>query len=617
MVDPGQLASDVVAGPAYFLGPGLAWLWLYLVAFERPTFARSIGFGRLTFWLLLPTGAISSLIILPFFTYHGDILSVDVAGGLVPVLFGTWLLWRPLGWSHAAVGRFLAAVALLAGAMFAALFLPTRVTLGPWSLALPSVALAEFLCAVAAPLLFALVSARGSDPPTNVRWVAALTFALTSAALIGTYWTTESVPGLGISSVFPDYLVLPIAVGALAPVLVGRLGAPRRWGIPIGYVAATFGVLLGADLLREPPLYASKTTGLYAIGGAGLFDLVYLSGLFAAATAFVVYLALERGHDAFATLDDVGGARPRSSSLLRRARQAASGGDPAIAVALARDSARRSAAFARRMNGLPPPSDPSRPWDGLPVERWVVGDHANLEALASSAPHEPTDGSRAVFAASVLDRVGQQLIAGRFADFRERAVAFGIDAAVVAAPATAILAYLILTGGSTFLEVTTNLWVNAAILGLVAAGVVYFVVAEALFGTTLGKSVRHLTVVDRDRQRVGVRSGLLRDIPKALPLTAVILGLTDLLIFARFANNSGAFPTGLSGSAALALGFAGILLFVVTALTVSGVVSMLSIQASGERQRLGDYLAGTWVLKEAVTGSSPPGATAGAPASSG
>ncbi len=65
--------------------------------------------------------------------------------------------------------------------------------------------------------------------------------------------------------------------------------------LPAAFVAGTFGVLVGADVLRQPPLYPSSSPGLYIIGGAGVFDLVYLSGLLALATAFAAHRLLGRG----------------------------------------------------------------------------------------------------------------------------------------------------------------------------------------------------------------------------------------------------------------------------------------------------------------------------------
>jgi uncharacterized membrane protein len=49
---------------------------------------------------------------------------------------------------------------------------------------------------------------------------------------------------------------------------------------PLAYIAGTLGILIGADLLRLPTV-RSMATPVASIGGAGTFDGIFLTGIFA------------------------------------------------------------------------------------------------------------------------------------------------------------------------------------------------------------------------------------------------------------------------------------------------------------------------------------------------
>jgi len=85
------------------------------------------------------------------------------------------------------------------------------------------------------------------------------------------YLTSVPIPHVGIAMPF---LLAPLAA-ALAAVSIDR-----ELAAPLAYIGGTLGVLIGADLLQ---LGAIPKLGapLASIGGAGPFDGIFLSGLFA------------------------------------------------------------------------------------------------------------------------------------------------------------------------------------------------------------------------------------------------------------------------------------------------------------------------------------------------
>jgi uncharacterized membrane protein len=92
------------------------------------------------------------------------------------------------------------------------------------------------------------------------------------------HFLAKTVPGLGIA--------LPIFVPAIASALIAVVLSLRR-AAPLAYIGGTLGALIGADLLN-----LSGVQGLGApvvsIGGAGIFDGVFLTGILAALLAAVV-----------------------------------------------------------------------------------------------------------------------------------------------------------------------------------------------------------------------------------------------------------------------------------------------------------------------------------------
>ena len=79
------------------------------------------------------------------------------------------------------------------------------------------------------------------------------------------------VRGIGISV---PIFVPPVAAAIVAMVLT------RRNAPPLAYIAGSLGTLLGADLLNLDKIHGLGTT-VASIGGAGTFDGIFLTGIFA------------------------------------------------------------------------------------------------------------------------------------------------------------------------------------------------------------------------------------------------------------------------------------------------------------------------------------------------
>ncbi len=94
---------------------------------------------------------------------------------------------------------------------------------------------------------------------------------------IVTYYSSRSIPGVGIA--------VPGFIPSITAVLITIILVQNPvYGVPIAYVSGTLGSLIGADvlrLMRDIRIFLESGSSLLSIGGAGTFDGVFLSGLFA------------------------------------------------------------------------------------------------------------------------------------------------------------------------------------------------------------------------------------------------------------------------------------------------------------------------------------------------
>ncbi len=86
---------------------------------------------------------------------------------------------------------------------------------------------------------------------------------------------SRPIPGFGIG--------MPVLVAPLAAALVGVSLAPAA-SAPLAYVAGTLGVLIGADLMRLEDIRRMGAP-MAAIGGAGTYDGIFITGIVAALLA--------------------------------------------------------------------------------------------------------------------------------------------------------------------------------------------------------------------------------------------------------------------------------------------------------------------------------------------
>ncbi len=613
LVDPAQLSLDIAGNVAGLALPAALWALLFLVAFERGPFADSLGFGRKAFWLLLPGALFASLAIVPIAPVSYDWVGVSLAGALFPLFVGALAVGRYASPRAAAIGLYLLVLLVEAGLLlvwvlpsfqgidrsFAAALGVTASTGAAWLVLLVAVAVAA--------VAVGLFGRANSSYPRVVAYLV----ALTSGVLVATFVATSAIPGVGIVEAFPDYLVTPVAAGVAAALVAPRVFPGKEgFALPSSYLAATFGVLLGADLLQQPPLYGHGAAGLYVIGGAGVFDLVYLSGLLAFAGAYLTHVALGR------SLAPVGAppreSRPTPIGRLGRAFRAGVYGSVGESIQASARAGREAAAQARLLLEVAPGPD-DRPWAGLPVPGWVVSDQANLDAVARSGTTDGREGYRAWLMARLLVLVGREVGLRRYGPMRSRTVAFLLDLLVVTAPAGGVFTALTLATPGSLDHLVSTVAFSAALYGYISAAFLYLVLAEALFGTTVGKWLLGLEVRDRTLRIPGGVAALVRNTPLLPILVLVGIGIS---LGVAFGFKAGASVGIVIAGIALPVGVLAVVsltAFVVVGVGLLGTIGILMVALTAERQRIGDLWAGTWVVTRGRSAPSPAPAPPPAP----
>jgi uncharacterized membrane protein len=93
-------------------------------------------------------------------------------------------------------------------------------------------------------------------------------------------YNVTSVSSAGVTSPFPLWLIPPAVASIFS--LLSCYKRPKH-AAPVAYISGTLGVLVGADLFHLPDILALPATNevTASIGGAAIFDMVFLAGVIA------------------------------------------------------------------------------------------------------------------------------------------------------------------------------------------------------------------------------------------------------------------------------------------------------------------------------------------------
>jgi len=112
-----------------------------------------------------------------------------------------------------------------------------------------------------------------------------------------TFFVTSPDPERGIVSTFP-YWLFPIMIASAISIWVSRKETKKA--APVAYTIGTLGVLIGADGFHLVELlhYQVSSTRFAVIGGASVFDMVFITGILAVFLDGLLIFQKKRKNDA-------------------------------------------------------------------------------------------------------------------------------------------------------------------------------------------------------------------------------------------------------------------------------------------------------------------------------
>jgi uncharacterized RDD family membrane protein YckC len=318
-----------------------------------------------------------------------------------------------------------------------------------------------------------------------------------------TFLLTRVQPNSGIVAEFPWLFLPSLAAAAVALILFSRRSAKAP---AYAYATATLGGLIGADIFHLPELFeAPEFVG--SIGGAGVYDLVYLAGLLSLAMVLLLARGQIRAEAPAWTPGEV--AARRVAQELEMATRAYQEGRPLAAIQRALVAVQERASRAVDASGA----------GTAPQLALAFGDakarHAYELLLAKADAREADEESArwAFFQAEYLLEHLELQERERFASIARRVGAFAIDGGFMFVVMVALGLLLFSARGlfsNTILVLTLLYWAWSIQL-------IYFTLFEYFWkGQTPGKRWTGIRTVTLDGDRPDFITVFTRNVVRVL-----------------------------------------------------------------------------------------------------
>ncbi len=294
------------------------------------------------------------------------------------------------------------------------------------------------------------------------------------------YGISRFEPGLGIVAEFPYYFAPSML--ALGFALLFERKPDKR--VTHAYTSAVIGTIIGADFVRIPLLIEERVLGSF--GGAGMMDLVYLSGLIAAIPIVIHYYPTYR----YSVSDD-----PLDLSLKKLRK-----GKTSESVHYAKLSVSKALWKASKLLGDCKDNyrDNKIGFTGvmrkLNLSTFIIEDLKTL--MRRDFGDDPIDSQKAFTTAKLMNETIFKSIKDKYTSLPRRVVAYLIDLSITSLPFFLIFYYLVFVGRHAALPGLFSPLVLAVSVLMISVQFIYFTIMEWYFGTTVGKSLFGLKVVN-------------------------------------------------------------------------------------------------------------------------
>jgi uncharacterized membrane protein/uncharacterized RDD family membrane protein YckC len=342
-----------------------------------------------------------------------------------------------------------------------------------------------------------------------------------------TYMSSEFRPTMGIVSEFPYYLFPSFCAIAMA-LLVYRTKITQ--GIPFAYAASTFGILIGADIVRIPQVLIgleeirqdlNLPIAAGSIGGAGGLDLVFLGGLMAIGPLF--FLAPRSLRRAEEIIPPSKAFENTLNQSLSHAEKMYESGNFKGAL----QSSLRTVELKIKDVGYKfgVNQSPYATLDMLLVNPYVRNDYWLLVNASKSESPTQNDAYRGILTSRHLLRELEKLETKLYATHGQRMVAFLLDSAII----TGIVISFFYLGGALGVYDLTEImsdqnfiWFIAFIMWLWIAQVVYFSIFEGWKGQSPGKRLVSIKVTTDEQTKCGYMDAFTRNVVRFLDIVLFV-----------------------------------------------------------------------------------------------
>lgn len=358
--------------------------------------------------------------------------------------------------------------------------------------------------------------------------------------LIGvlTYITTEFRPSLGIVSEFPYYLFPSFLAIGLA-LLVYKKDITS--GIPFAYATTTFGVLIGADIVRIPQVLVgleeirqemNLPIAAGSIGGAGGLDLVFLGGLIAIGPLlFLAPRSLRKSSEEITPSNAFEQSLDQTLSNSEKMLQEGNLDGAMNGAVRAVDMKIEDVGLKFRIR------QPSYiTLDMLQVHPYIRNDYWLLVNNSKSIYKTENDVFRGLVSARHIIKELERVETKIYATLTQRIVAFLIDLAIIIG---IVITFFYLGGVLGLYDLTDvgelfmSIWFVAFIMWLWVAQAIYFTIFEGFSGQSLGKWLVKIKVTTDERNRCGFMGAFTRNIVRILDMVLFIY-IVSLVVMSMY-----------------------------------------------------------------------------------
>lgn len=359
-----------------------------------------------------------------------------------------------------------------------------------------------------------------------------------------TFFVTRYEPNVGIVSEL-HYSLLPPFTAVVISLAIHKRDVIN--GAPFCYAVATLGTLIGADIFHLPELFlGGKFMG--AIGGAGVYDMVFISGLLSMCVVFLFAKRADRKAERSYTEEEIANAKIQIH--FRNAEEGIYQGKYQDALNCAYNAVVERILFAGRKRGLKE-QEPIRILEIFTADYTIRYNFFVLSQEIMRTGLSFNDATHGIKVATHMIEGINKAERAVYASTRERILAYTIDLIIIIFAVLFSMYFCSLIGLYTLGELfsMSSYWSIAWVMIAVVVQMLYFTFFEYVLCASPGKLLLKVKVVNEESSQCDFMGAFTRNIIRTLDL---------------------------------------ILLYI---------PSVVMIEISSKRQRIGDYIAKTAVVK--------------------